>query len=941
MAAQLIAVAEPDRAVLLQPYAADVPAARTLAAALKQAYDESYSQDLAHATAAASVLAQLAVLVDDDVVAGFSAWTAGFVAMDEGRLAEATDQLAAAAALFTTAGALEKVIAVQVGQMPALAMQGRYDEALAVGLAARAASESVGDLLMAGKIEQNLGNLHFVRHRYGDAETLYRQARLRFVQIGDRRQLAQIDNCLATTLTSQHRFAEAEAIYDEALQYAEADGLEVTLAEIECNLGCLALFQGRYDRALDCLERSRRRYAALGMPHELAIAEQELADAYLELNMLPEAVAIYERVAPRFAALGMPGERARALAYHGRAAALLGQLDQARALLAEARRLYAEAAMPVGQAITLVAEAQLHLQDGVYSAAKLALAEAEPVFGEVNAAGWRLEARWLQGVVARLEGQLDLARQILTDTAQTAAAALVSQIEQRCASELGFVALAAGDAVTAEGHFRKAVALIEAMRAPLPAEEFRMGFLGDKLAPYAELVRLCVADGAPARLAEALDFVERSRARGLVDVLEGAEQRLEPRDPYEGELAAQIQRLRGELNWFYSQLNRPEQGPDARSGAEIGALHVEARAHETAILELRRQLQQRGLATVAPETGFALRQLQSELGADTALVEYVVMAQGLLAFVITGGGLEAVPLATAEDDVNAALTQFQFQLGALRHGSAHLRRHMPALIERTRQALARLYDLLLRPLAPLLADRRLVVAPHRSLHYVPFHALHDGNRYVVETREVCVTPSATLLQRCLAAPQPPLRRAVLLGLPDAYAPHVADEIATIGPLFEDATVLLDGEATRARLEQHAPAADLVHLACHGRFRSDSPFFSSLRLADGWMTVHDAYALKLDCALVTLSACETGLHAVAPGDDLVGLARGFFLAGAPSLLVSLWMVNDAAAAELMASFYRALLDGMRPAAALRHAQCELLVEHPHPFLWSPFVLLGRW
>ena len=115
-----------------------------------------------------------------------------------------------------------------------------------------------------------------------------------------------------------------------------------------------------------------------------------------------------------------------------------------------------------------------------------------------------------------------------------------------------------------------------------------------------------------------------------------------------------------------------------------------------------------------------------------------------------------------------------------------------------------MYDLLLRPLEPLLQHRRLVVAPHRCLHYVPFHALHDGDRYVVETREVCVTPSATLLQRCLAAPPPLLRRALLLGLPDEYAPHVADEIATIGPLFEEATTLLGDDATRIRLEQHAP-----------------------------------------------------------------------------------------------------------------------------------------
>ena len=223
---------------------------------------------------------------------------------------------------------------------------------------------------------------------------------------------------------------------------------------------------------------------------------------------------------------------------------------------------------------------------------------------------------------------------------------------------------------------------------------------------------------------------------------------------------------------------------------------------------------------------------------------------------------------------------------------------------------------------------------------MPFHALYDGAHYLVETREVSAAPSATLLHHCLTAPAPPLRRALLLGLPDDYAPRVADEVAAIAPLFADAVTLLGEDATRTRLQHHAPSADLLHLACHGRFRGDSPFFSALHLADGWMTVRDAYALRLNCSLVTLSACETGLSALMPGDDLVGLARGFFMAGAPALVVSLWMVDDAATAELMTEFYRALLAGMRPAAALRHAQRTLLASHPHPFYWAPFVLLGR-
>ena len=93
-------------------------------------------------------------------------------------------------------------------------------------------------------------------------------------------------------------------------------------------------------------------------------------------------------------------------------------------------------------------------------------------------------------------------------------------------------------------------------------------------------------------------------------------------------------------------------------------------------------------------------------------------------------------------------------------------------------------------------------------------------------------------------------------------------------------------------------------------------------------------------LVTLSACETGLSTVAPGDELIGLARGFFAAGAPSLLISLWTVDDDATASLMVTFYEHLQRTRSCATALRAAQLQLLQEKPHPFFWAPFVLMGR-
>jgi len=148
-------------------------------------------------------------------------------------------------------------------------------------------------------------------------------------------------------------------------------------------------------------------------------------------------------------------------------------------------------------------------------------------------------------------------------------------------------------------------------------------------------------------------------------------------------------------------------------------------------------------------------------------------------------------------------------------------------------------------------------------------------------------------------------------------------------------------AMAIRLELLSPQADLVHLACHAQFRPDNPLFSSLQLGDGWLTVRDTYKLTLNCGLVTLSACDTGVNAVAPGDELIGLARGFLSAGSPSVLLSLWTVDDEATAQLMMKFYEDLSNTESPSKSLRRAQIKLLEEKSHPFFWSPFFLVGRW
>jgi len=941
LAERLAGAGDAERATLLKQHTSQLDI--ELAYALKEMCYNAWASDPARTVSAANALAALADHVSQPEVRALAAWTTGIAALTTGQMEAALERLDQAAAGFEALGKPHAAASTQVSKLIALAMLGRYDEALACGQHARDVFVAHGDELAAGKIEQNLGNLHVRRDRYAEAEQLYRSARERFAAVGDAKQLAQIDVCLAVVLASQHRFREAAQLYQAALARAEAAGLEVTQAEIECDIGCLALFQGQYDRALDYLERSRRRYVALGMPHESAIAELELADAYLELNLAPEAAAIYARIIPTFAELGLRAEQARSLAYYGRARLLLGQIEPARAALAEARTLYAAEANPVGEAVVSLTEAQLHYAAGDYAEAAWAAAQAEAPLAAAGTWGRLLLARWLCGEAARALGQARKAQRILEAALREADQHAAPQVAQRCHTSLGLLAATAGNAVEAEASFKQAIALIEDLRAPLPAEEFSTAFIADKLTPYAELARLCLDDGRPERVAEALGYVERARSRALLDMLGGAlTARLKPGDPFEAELLTRLETLREELNWFYSQINHPRDGTASRSATVMDDLHAAAREREAAVLEITRQLQQRGQSTFIRVEPLDLALLQRELGEDTALVEYFSLDGELLAFVVTNERVDVLRQLGSEAEAETALNQLRFQLEALRYGPARLSQHLHQLAARARRYLSTLYAMLLKPLEARLGARRLVIVPHRSLHYVPFHALYDGRGYVIERREVSYAPSAGVLRHCFARPVRAWHRAVLLGMPDAHAPRVREEVATLAPLFPEAVTLLEAQATLAALQAQVPTADVIHLACHGQFRPDNPLFSALRLSDGWLTVRDAYGLDLrQCGLVVLSACETGVSALAPGDDLIGLARGFFSAGAPSLVVSLWTVDDETTAQLMGHFYTRLHAGDGPAAALRWAQCCLLEQQPHPFFWSPFVLLGRW
>jgi CHAT domain-containing protein len=112
--------------------------------------------------------------------------------------------------------------------------------------------------------------------------------------------------------------------------------------------------------------------------------------------------------------------------------------------------------------------------------------------------------------------------------------------------------------------------------------------------------------------------------------------------------------------------------------------------------------------------------------------------------------------------------------------------------------------------------------------------------------------------------------------------------------------------------------------------------------DGFLRLHEIYNLRLNADLVVLSACQTALGKEIKGEGFIGLSRGFMYAGAPRVVASLWRIDDRATAELVALFYKAMLEKkLRPAAALQQAQIEMSKKWPSPYHWAGFTLQGEW
>lgn len=479
----------------------------------------------------------------------------------------------------------------------------------------------------------------------------------------------------------------------------------------------------------------------------------------------------------------------------------------------------------------------------------------------------------------------------------------------------GRIAEQEGNIKQAIGFYGQAVDIIEQQRSTINTEASKIGFVGDKQTVYRHLIEALFSDK---QYVSALEYIERSKSRALVDILATKK-----------DFAIQA----GNEKQVRELLAVKEQ---REQEALVHNELVNAGNTRSIVIKTNDQLRQQApeLASLISITSLSVSEIQKLIPVDETLVEYYYTDKYLFIFILTSQGLSAVRLDSghlAEDIKNFRTAIENTSSGAHEQLARHL------------------FSQLIKPIEGSLSSNKLIIVPHGALHYLPFYALHDGKDYLIERYSIRMLPSASMFKYLQRNKSEKPGDILAFGNPDLgdqkyNLVNAENEAVSVSKTLPHSKFFLRKDATETALKKYGEGFSYIHFATHGEFDPDKPLNSALLLAadsvsDGRLTVDKLYSMKLNADLVTLSACETGLGKISNGDDVVGLTRGFLYAGSSSIVASLWKVDDLATSTLMTSFYEALKK-MDKREALRLAQLQNKKKYPHPYYWASFQLTGN-
>ncbi|WP_424099403.1 CHAT domain-containing protein [Moorena producens] len=512
-------------------------------------------------------------------------------------------------------------------------------------------------------------------------------------------------------------------------------------------------------------------------------------------------------------------------------------------------------------------------------------------------------------------------------------------------SNMGLALLKSGKLAEAEKTILNSIKLRESIRKPLKDAD-KVSMFDTQVSPYLNLQQLFVAQN---KFNEALEISERGRARAFVELLAkrftGDNQQFDSQPPKIKDIL-KIAKAQNATLVEYSKVGLRD------SDREKAALYIWVVKPTGEVTFRQVNLKSyRSLKDLVPDIR---RSLSTRNPASISSTQQLTFAKGDL--VRRKDDPEYVYEVVEVDSENGLLT-LRISNGTPLPDPVPMTEVYKAESSRSNNAkLQQLHEILIDPIADLLPtnpEARVIFIPQGKLFLIPFPALQDNSgNYLIEKHTILTAPAIQVLDLTRSQRQRNGKQSnghvLVVGNPTMPKslqplPYSEEEAFNIAQLY-NTRPLIGSQATKAAIKSQLSNARIIHLATHGILNEDNALESAIALApfsndNGLLTANEILDLKLNGELFVLSACNTGKGSIT-GDGVIGLSRSLFIAGVPSVLVSLWTVNDESTAELMKEFYQNLKQGMDKAKALRQAMLKMMDKYPQPRNWAAFTLIGE-
>ncbi len=500
--------------------------------------------------------------------------------------------------------------------------------------------------------------------------------------------------------------------------------------------------------------------------------------------------------------------------------------------------------------------------------------------------------------------------------------------------------------------YQKAIDEIEFSRARLTSHGLKINFMSDKQEPYARMVKCLIELN---RETEAFNYVEKSKARAFLDMISKSEKLIGQKNEVLKEITAEEKRLREKLLNLQQQadMNR-ELFHERGNGADTRQKIANARGALGEFFS-RWFRRNKDFASLRSADTLKIEKVQAMLPAETTLVEYYYRDKYLYAWILEQDSSRLVKKNVDENELKKLVRKYRDLVNQPDTVRGLMITEQSTSAKTSSQSQFRdinnqLETLLVSDIIDTIPSKKVYIVPHGILHYLPFQALSTDGRYLIERYQIGYSPSASVLKHIFEKNKTIKKAVLALGNPDLGAPRMAlpyaeVEVQDIKKFFNQTNILTLKQASEAAFKRNAGNYDILHIASHGEFNQKTPLISCLRLApgdneDGRLETAEIFELDLNAYLVTLSACNTAMGKIAIGDELMGLTRAFLFAGTPSIMSTLWSVNDQSTRLLMKYFYSNLRT-MDKFESMRQAQIKMIhnSENQHPYFWAAFQIIG--